>query len=84
MAEHPKTTKETLGRALDYIEVQRFYHPAIVAQKKWENEASLIQKVFDIIISSQALTLASNAAKTYHSLYIKQQFLLNLYQKERN
>ena len=83
LAKHPKTTKETLGRALEYIEAEHFFNEDIFAFKKWEKEASFLKKLFDAIIGQEALKLSINAAQACRSLYIKQQFLLNLYQKER-
>lgn len=84
LAEHKKTTKETLGKALDYIEAQRLSNEHIIAYKKWEKEASFLQKLIDIIIFQKGIELSINATKVYRSLYIKQQFLYELYQKERN
>ena len=84
LAQHPKTSKGTLARALDYLEVQRYYNEDIIAYKKWKKETPLPIKIIDIVLGNKAFVLSSNSAAVFHSLCIKQHVLYQALQKERN
>ena len=84
LAQHPKTTKETLGRTLDYLEAQHFFNKDIRAFEKWKKESSLIKKLFDIAVTSTAVTLSTKATSAYSSILTIRTYLLDLYEKERS
>ena len=79
--QNPKTTKETLGKGLDYIEAELYFNKDIAAFRKWEKERPLALKIFDIICFSPVIDLSTKAANATRSLAHKHLYLYEAYQK---
>ena len=83
LAQHPKTTKKTLVKAIKTLQMQHRYNEDIKALKEWNKETPFFKKIIDTIIA-KALALSIKAALANRSIYIKQQILYKEYQKERS
>ena len=84
LAKRPETTKQTLGRTLDLLEALRASDQELWAVKEYEEKASFLNKILDILFLSNGTQIYLKAAKTAGRYTIIRDFLYREYQNQRH